>query len=76
MLEKKEKPKKGAGFARFVLPFRLNTTSGGGQLILINPEVAPTKTTGHRYTLRLDRNAALDEKVTVVDAFDVADQGR
>ncbi|OQV15160.1 putative Solute carrier family 15 member 1 [Hypsibius exemplaris] len=30
VLEKKEKPKKGAGFVRFVVPFRLNTTSGGG----------------------------------------------
>lgn len=65
-MDKKEKPKKGTGFVRMVVPFSLNSTSG--EVTLINPDVASSKR-GHRYTVLLDRNTAFfEENSTVADA--------
>ena len=62
-MDKKEKPKKGTGFIRMVVPFPLNSTIG--ELTLINPDMAPGKK-GHRYTATLDRNQAFFEEASTV----------
>ncbi|OQV15152.1 Solute carrier family 15 member 2 [Hypsibius exemplaris] len=58
ILDEKVKPKEGKTQARFVLPFSFNTSSGGGEITLINRDVAVGKK-GHVYTAMLDRSNTL-----------------
>ena len=75
-MEEKIKPKEGRTQARFVLPFAFNTTSGGGELTLINRDVAVGKK-GHVYTVTFNRNNALyGFHSTIVNATQDLDQGR
>ncbi|OQV15151.1 Solute carrier family 15 member 2 [Hypsibius exemplaris] len=57
ILDEKVKPKEGKTQAQFILPFSFNTSSGGGDLTLINRDIE-VGTKGHVYIVALDRTDA------------------
>ncbi|GAU99532.1 hypothetical protein RvY_10523 [Ramazzottius varieornatus] len=75
-LGEKIKPKEGKARAIFIAPFGFNTVSGGGNMTLINPDVASGKK-GHMENIIFDKTQAyFEEKSIVMNSSKVLEPGK